>query len=169
MAMKKLKLHAIWWLVSPQNPLKSSSEMAPLRDRLASARKQARHPRMRVTSLESDMGTRYTANSVRRLQQVFPRTKFCWVMGADNLIQIHRWGQWRRIFETLPVAVFDRPIYSLPAQHSRAAIRYRSRRTKRNLMGKPTPRWSFFHTRKLKISATEIRKCTTRQATLPRS
>ncbi|MFY7777366.1 MAG: nicotinate-nucleotide adenylyltransferase, partial [Elstera sp.] len=87
-ALRRLGLDWVWWLVSPQNPLKSITEMAPLRDRMASAARKARHPRMVVTAVESDLGTVYSAETLRRLALLFPGQRFVWLMGADNLGQI---------------------------------------------------------------------------------
>lgn len=110
-ALRRLDLDEIWWLVSPQNPLKSPEDMAPLDVRLASARVAARHPRIRPTAIESKLGTRYAVDTVFRLQQHFPHVRFIWVMGADNLVQFHRWRAWRRLARRVPIAVLARPHY----------------------------------------------------------
>jgi nicotinate-nucleotide adenylyltransferase len=110
-AMRRLKLDEVWWLVSPQNPLKDDAGMAPLSARLASARIAARHPRIRPTAIEARLGTRYTVDTVLSLQQRFPHKRFVWVMGADNLAQFHRWRSWRTLARHVPIAVVTRPHY----------------------------------------------------------
>ena len=110
-AMRWLGLDEVWWLVSPQNPLKAEAGMAPLATRLASARAAARHPRIRPLAIEPQLGTRYTVDTVAALRRRHPRARFIWLMGADNLAQFHRWRDWRRIARLVPIAVFGRPGY----------------------------------------------------------
>jgi nicotinate-nucleotide adenylyltransferase len=110
-AMRTLGLDELWWLVSPGNPLKPAKDMAPLPARLASARRVARGLPIRVTAIERRLGTVYTADTLRALKRLYPRRRFIWVMGADNLAQFHRWRQWRTIARTLPIAVVSRPGY----------------------------------------------------------
>jgi nicotinate-nucleotide adenylyltransferase len=110
-ALDALGLDEIWWLVSPGNPLKAQRGMAPLRARLASARLAARGAPIRVTAIERTMGTVYTADTLARLVRRFPKRRFIWLMGADNLAQFHRWRDWRRIAALVPIAVVTRPGY----------------------------------------------------------
>jgi nicotinate-nucleotide adenylyltransferase len=93
-ALSRLKLDAVWWLVSPQNPLKPVAGMAPLAARLASARAAARHPRIRVTAIEAELGTQLTVDTLQALKRLYPQVRFLWLMGADNLLQFHRWAEW---------------------------------------------------------------------------
>ncbi len=161
LALKLLGLDYVWWLVSPQNPLKSRRGMASLSERLAEARRAARHPRIRITAIETALSTTYTAETLDRLHELFPGTRFVWLMGADNLTQIPRWRNWMRIFETTPVAVFSRPPYSLRALHGKAARRYRrhrvGQRQARQLPGMEPPAWVFFQNPLHPASATAIR------------
>ena len=109
--IRKLALDEVWWLVSPGNPLKPKAGMAPLAARLASARAMARRAPIRATAIEAALGTRYTVDTVRALQRRYPRDRFIWLMGADNLHQFHRWRDWRGIARALPIAVVARPPY----------------------------------------------------------
>jgi nicotinate-nucleotide adenylyltransferase len=110
-ALDALGLDEIWWLVSPGNPLKAKRGMAPLSARLASARRAARGAPIRVTAIERTLGTIYTADTLARLVRRFPKRRFIWLMGADNLAQFHRWRDWRRIAALVPIAVVTRPGY----------------------------------------------------------
>ena len=162
LALRRLRLDQIWLLVSPGNPLKEQAGMAPLDQRMASARAIARgDPRLLVTDIESLLGTRYTVDTLRALRRAFPRARFVWLMGADNLIQIPRWRRWKQIFHTIPVAVFARAPYSNRALAGLAARRFwRSRvdaRHARRLTAKPLPAWVFLHTSLSPESATAIR------------
>ncbi len=110
-AIEALALDEMWWLVSPGNPLKPAAGMAPLPARLASARRMARAARIRPTDIEARLGTRYTVDTLAALVRRYPRHRFIWVMGADNLQQFDRWRAWRRIARTVPIAVIARPGY----------------------------------------------------------
>ncbi len=118
-AMEALELDALWWLVSPGNPLKPKAGMAPLAARLASARVQARRSRIRPTAIEAELGTRYTIDTLRKLVARYPNRRFIWLMGADNLAQFHQWKHWRDIARLMPIAVIARPGYD---DHARAAV-----------------------------------------------
>lgn len=160
-ALKRLRLDEVWWLVSPQNPLKPSEGMAPLAERLAAARRRARDQRIRVTGIEALLGSVYTAQTLRRLRALFPRVHFVWLMGADNLIQIARWEDWQEIFNALPIAVFDRPTYSVVATSAKAARRFGRDRLPEQQAGKlaemQPPAWVLLRIRKHPLSATRIR------------
>ncbi len=160
-ALKRLKLDEIWWMVSPQNPLKPIDGMAPFAARMLKAEQVAAHPRIRVTAVEADLGTRYTADTLKALRARHPRARFVWLMGADNLAQAHRWDRWETIFRTVPVAVFARPTYSLRALASRAARRYAKSRLRRGLGGRladrSPPAWAYLLAPLDTTSATDIR------------
>ncbi len=123
-ALKRLGLDQVWWLVSPQNPLKPTKNMAPLADRLAGARAIAGDSRIIATDIEAQIGTRYTVDTLAILRQRFSRTHFVWLMGADNLQQFPRWRHWPEIFATMPVAIFRRPGHSAGYRTGKAASRF---------------------------------------------
>lgn len=161
LAIKYLNLKEIWWMVSPQNPLKPAAGMAPFAARFKSAQRMASHPRFKVTDLEVRLGTRFTADTLRALKRRYPRHRFVWLMGADNLEQIPAWQDWPKIFRELSIAVFDRPSYSFKALAGKAARRYkhyrvRPRRAKRLVELKP-PAWVFLSIPLHKASASAIR------------
>ncbi len=110
-AMAALGLDEAWWLISPGNPLKPIRGMAPIAARFASARRRARRAPIRVTAIERDLGTRYTADTLRKLARRYPRRRFIWLMGADNLAQFSHWDRWRQIARAMPIAVVARPGY----------------------------------------------------------
>lgn len=161
MALTHLALDEVWWMVSPQNPLKTQEGMAPLADRMSSARHVAQDGRIRVTDIETRLGTRFTADTLITLRDRFPATRFVWLMGADNMIQIARWQNWTAIFNTVPVAVFGRPDYSVKAMISMAARRFAQQRVlpqqARALADCRPPAWTFIHYRHDSISATALR------------
>ncbi len=159
-ALRRLRLDEVWLLVSPQNPLKSGDDMAPAAQRLASAAQIARGPRLSARLIESALGTRFTADTLEALARRFPRTRFVWLMGADNLRQITRWERWTRIFHTVAIAVFARPGYDKAligkAPRRFAATRIGEARAGRLWATKP-PAWVFLHTRLHPASASAIR------------
>jgi nicotinate-nucleotide adenylyltransferase len=108
LAMRRLNLDRVWWLVTPGNPLKDHHRLTPLAQRVAAARALAHHPRIDVTDLEADLGTNYTFQTINYLVQRCPGVQFVWIMGADNLRHFHRWQRWRDIATLVPIAVVDR-------------------------------------------------------------
>jgi nicotinate-nucleotide adenylyltransferase len=119
-AAAALGLEEVWWLVSPGNPLKPRAGMAPLPARFTSALRQARRAPIRVSAIEREFGTTYTAITLRRLLRRYPKRRFVWLMGADNLAQFHRWRDWRSIARLMPIAVLARPGYDEEALASPA-------------------------------------------------
>lgn len=161
-ALKRLGVGEIWWLVSPQNPLKAAEGMASLDQRLRAARAiAAPDRRIIVTDIERPLGTRATVDTLAALRRLYPRIRFIWLMGADNLIEIPRWRDWTQIFASAPVAVFTRPTYDSRALLGKAAQVFRRRRAPdgaaRRLKERPTPCWAFLRFRRHPASATAIR------------
>ena len=161
LALKHLRLNQVWWLVSPQNPLKPAAGMAALDRRLADACTLAGDRRIVVTDLESRLGTTYTFDTIRVLVRRYPRTRFVWLMGADNLAQIPQWYRWQEIFHMVPIAIFDRASYSFRALGGLAAERFsRCRKTPREaglLADTRPPAWIYFRSRAHPASATALR------------
>lgn len=114
-AIEALGLEELWWLVSPGNPLKPKKDMAPLPARLASAQKMARRSRIRATAIEQEFGTRYTVDTLKKLVRRYPKHRFIWIMGADNVANFTRWRRWRDIARLMPIAVIARPGYDADA------------------------------------------------------
>ncbi len=160
-ALRLLGLDQVWWLVSPQNPLKPRDNMAALEARAASARAVARHPRIRVTTLEAGLGTTYTADTLAALQRQLPATRFVWLMGADNLAQLPQWQHWTRILDRMPIVVFARKPYDFKALAGIAAHRmapYRlPARAAHTIVNQPPPAWVFLPFRRHPASATHLR------------
>jgi len=123
-ALARLGLDQVWWLVSPGNPLKDPSELPGLKKRVAAANEVARHPRIVVTGFEEALGCVHTIDTIRLLKRRFPQVQFVWLMGADNLAEFHRWRAWEELFALLPIAVFDRPGFGLKARAGKAARRF---------------------------------------------
>lgn len=160
-AIKRLKLDCVWWLVTPGNPLKQGSALRDLDARVAAARSVADDPRIEVSCLESVIGTRYTADTVRYLRRRASSARFVWIMGADNLAQFHRWQNWRDIAFEVPIAVIDRPPLSfraLASPASQALARYRLPENQAGqLADRRAPAWIFLTGMKLKLSSTGLR------------
>jgi len=161
LAMKRLALDRVWWLVTPGNPLKDTMGLAPLDERIAAARELARHPRLDVTGIEAEIGVRYSFDTIRYLVSHCPGVRFVWIMGADNLRSFHRWQNWRGIAELVPIAVVDRLGPSLYATASVAAQALGHRRVPeseaRSLLSRCTPAWVLLHGLKSPLSSTALR------------
>ena len=165
LALRRLHLDAVWWLVTPQNPLKPARDYMPLARRFKAAQQLARktHPAIYVTAIENDLATRYSIDTIRSLKKTFPRQKFVWLMGGDNLMQMHKWRNWAAIFKEIPMAVFARPINTQKILNGMAAQRFARNRHRRedraqNLVGSVPPKYVYFHTRLMPISSTILRQ-----------
>lgn len=119
--LKRLNLDAVWWLVTPGNPLKDHNALAPLQDRVNAAREIITLPNVHVTGFEAAHGFRYTHDTLQFLTQTMPDRNFVWIMGADSLASFHKWDRWRDIADMIPMAVYARPGSSRTAIHSSAA------------------------------------------------
>ncbi|MYA89447.1 MAG: nicotinate-nucleotide adenylyltransferase [Boseongicola sp. SB0662_bin_57] len=159
-ALKRLALDEVWWLVSPGNPLKECGP-APLPERMARARTVMRHPRVRVTDLEVRLATQCTCDSLSRMTERFPGVRFVWLMGADNLADLHRWERWEEIMALVPVAVLARPGHRASPLFAPAARRFRHgrlpERAAPQLALADPPAWTFLHVPMSDLSSTRIR------------
>jgi len=161
-ALKTLKLDWVWWLVSPQNPLKNSHETGAYATRMAATRAVACHPRFVVTDIEQQLHSRTTAETLKKLEPVLARGHFVWIMGADSFADLHRWRNWVEIAERLPMAILARPGYSLRALGGPAATRLDQFQIPAHLAPRlvttPPPAWCFIPMPLRKESSTAIRK-----------
>lgn len=159
-AMNRLGLDFVWWLVSPQNPLKSHAP-TDMATRLAETQKLARHPRIHVSDPETTLGTRYAVDTVRALKARNPGVHFIWLIGADNFADFHHWQSWRALMAEIPVAVYPRPGHTLRAMGGQAAntharYRHRSEAAGRFKYHAP-PSWILLHGRLSHVSSTALR------------
>lgn len=149
-------------MVSPGNPLKPSAGMAPLPERLATARRIADGRRIIATDIEARLGTRYTADTMCELKRRFPAAQFVWLMGADNLVQLPRWDRWRRIMHAMPMLVLPRPGATRRALASQAAKAYGKYRLPARaglcLAAAESPAWILLPVKENPVSATELRR-----------
>src|SRR5262249_37160204 len=161
LAMKRLDLDRVWWLVTPGNPLKNTRGLAPLDERIVAARRLARHPRIAVSGLEAEIGTHYTFETIAYLRRHCPGVRFVWIMGADNLRSFHRWQRWRGIAAAVPIAVVDRlgpSLYASASAAGQALARARlSEAEAKSLADRKPPVWVYLHGLKSPLSSTAWR------------
>ena len=161
LAMRRVGLDRVWWLVTPGNPLKDTRGLSSLDERIAAAKALAAHPRIDVTGVEAQMRTRYTYDTVARIVARCRGVQFVWIMGADNLRSFHRWQKWRGIAQLVPIAVVDRVGPSLYATAGRAGqtlARFRiPEEAARTLPRRKPPAWVFLHGLKSPLSSTALR------------
>lgn len=159
-ALRRFGLDEVWWLVSPGNPLKSRGP-APLARRMAQARSVMKHPRIRVTDIETRLGTRFTYATLNALIGEYPGVRFVWLMGADNLASFHKWDRWRDILRIVPVGVMARPGQRISARISPAARQFRRYRLRgreaARLCVMDPPCWCFVNVPMSDLSSTVIR------------
>jgi nicotinate-nucleotide adenylyltransferase len=161
-ALKRLALDQVWWLVSPGNPLKNTDALPSVERRVAAAKRVASHPRIQVSNIEEQLGTRYTIDTLTALQRAAPAVRFVWLMGADNLAELPAWKSWEEIMRCLPVAVFDRPGYSIQALNGVAARKFADARLPAGrataLADAQPPAWMFVPCTRHAASATALRQ-----------
>ena len=160
-ALRRLALDCVWWLVTPGNPLKDFRDLPALGERMRRASEVAAHPRIVICGAEASFGTRYTADLIRILKSRAPAIRFVWMMGSDNLAQIHRWDRWREIAEALPIAVVNRPGHLAAPLFSVAAQALREHRIDESdaplLASLPPPVWIFLTGPRTPASSTALR------------
>jgi len=167
-ALRRLQLDQIWWLVTPGNPLKDHRQLAPLAERIGWCQQIANHPAIKISAFEAGRATRYTADTLKLIKQIKSGVHFIWVMGADNLAGFDKWQRWRHLADMLPIAVIDRPGSTLSSRSSKAALalsRYRIDEADASLLPiMDPPAWVFIHGPRSSLSSTSIRN---RQNKLP--
>ena len=160
-ALRKLNLDRLWCLVTPGNPLKLANHLAPMDKRLEQTAQLMDHPRIDVTGLEAKTNTRFTAETLDWIRLRHPQTRFVWIMGADNLAQFNKWQRWQDILRQIPVAIIDRPGYSLSPLSAVAAQHFAPWRIQedraRSLAYRKAPAWVFLHGPRSDLSSTKIR------------
>ena len=166
-ALRRLRLDQLWWMVTPGNPLKSRSELASLKDRLSMSERLIHDPRIKVTAFEKRLGGSYTADTLSFVKARNPHIRFIWIMGADSLKSFHLWQKWQRIACTFPIAVIDRPGSTLSFLSSRMARTFDYARVDESdaavLWKRRPPAWTFIHGPRSALSSTAIRADDRRQ------
>jgi nicotinate-nucleotide adenylyltransferase len=161
LALRRLRLDRLWWLVTPGNPLKNTSGLAPLDERIAAARALTHHPRIDITGLEAVIKTRYTYDTILYLTTRCPGVKLVWIMGADNLRSFYRWQNWRGIASLVPIAVVDRlgpSLYATAGKAAQALGRFRiPEEAASTLADRTPPAWVYLHGLKSPLSSTALR------------
>lgn len=160
-AMRRLRLDQLWWIVTPGNPLKSHRELAPLAERIALSEKCTTDPRVKVTAFEAGHRVRFTADTIKLVQARNHGVNFVWIMGADSLRDFHRWERWRDIAQSMPIAVIDRPGATLAFLSSTMAKTFDHARIDEDdapiLARSKPPAWTFIHGPRSPLSSTAIR------------
>jgi nicotinate-nucleotide adenylyltransferase len=160
-ALRRLRLDALWWIVTPGNPLKAGKEQSVLAERLALSERLARDPRITVTAFEAGARVRYTADTIKFVRSRNRGIDFVWIMGADNLRDFHLWQRWRDIVRSVPIAIVDRPgstLSFLSAPMAQTFARHRIDETDAGRLARMRPpAWTFIHGPRSSLSSTAIR------------
>lgn len=160
-ALRRLGLDQLWWMVTPGNPLKDRRELAPLAERIAMSKALVHDPRIKITAFESACSVKFSAETVALIRARNPGVRFVWVMGADSLAGFHRWQNWQTIARSLPIAVIDRPGATLAYLSAKMAKTFSHARVDeddaRVLALMRPPAWTFIHGPRSSLSSTAIR------------
>lgn len=161
LALRRLRLDRIWWVVTSGNPLKDTGHLPSVSDRVDAARRLAAHPAIDVTGFEARLGSPYTYDLIAALEDRHPQVRFVFIMGADSFASLHHWKHWRRIIEIVPLAVVERPGFTSCSIHARAAaVMHRARLAENDaafLASSDPPAYVFLHGLRCPLSSTALR------------
>lgn len=170
-ALKRLQLDAVWWIVTPGNPLKSHDELLPQAERIALCRALLDNPRIIPTAFEASLPSAYTAATLAHLQLRAHGVRFVWLMGADNLAGFHRWQDWRGLAAAFPISVIDRPTFRLRSMAAPAALALKDafvpERFAVTLADQAPPAWTVLTTRLSSLSSTALRAAESAEVPAP--
>jgi nicotinate-nucleotide adenylyltransferase len=162
LALQRLRLDRVWWLVTPGNPLKSLTGLAAIKARMEAARRLDVGPKVVVSDIEAQIDSRFTYHTLLWLKRRAPGVYFVWIMGADNLRQFHLWHHWRAIANLVPIVVVDRPGSTLRATFSpagEALARWRvPERDAARFSTMAPPALLFLHGPRSRLSSTALRR-----------
>ena len=106
-ALQELGLDYVIWLVVPQNPLKPPYGMS-LEERANYASRVANHERIIISTLEEDIKSTCTYDTLLYLHKTYPDIEFTWLMGADCLDHFHEWEYFDKFTQLVNIAIFSR-------------------------------------------------------------
>ena len=159
-AMKRLDLGEVWWIVTKKNPLKFGSDN--FKKRLKSVKSFLLNRNIKIVEIHNEKKNIYTIDVLEYLFRKYPNRKFVWIMGVDNMKYFHLWKDWKKIFYNIPIAIFDRPFYSLSISKAKATLHFKedkiSSKLSRYLKFMKTPSWSFISGLTHLQSSTKIRQ-----------
>ena len=159
-SLKRFQLDQIWLLISPGNPMKNQNPLS-LNKRMDHAKKIIQHPKIKVSDIETTLKTQFTHHTLLALKKLYPTTNFTWIMGADNLAEVHLWQEWETIFSLMPIGVLARPGHSILALRSPAARKFSlyqiPENQSRTLGTAAAPAWCFVSLPMIQTSSSEIR------------
>jgi len=159
-AKKLLKLDEVWWIVTPQNPLKILKP-ATFQERVNNCRNITRNYPIQIKEIEKKIGSDYSYKTINYILRHYKNIKFFWLMGADNLITFHKWQKWQKIFDNMSIVIFKRHGYNTKALKSIASNKYVHKRISKSKINLEDfdilPSWTIIENKEIKISSTEIR------------
>lgn len=119
-------LEKIWFVVSPQNPLKSAAELANVEHRLAMVELAiSENPAFQASDVELYMPwPSYTIDTLNKLSNIFPNHQFVLLMGSDNLEIFPKWKQYREILEKYEIYVYARPGHPMPEGEFQDSVKW---------------------------------------------
>ena len=156
----KLDVGEVWWIVTTNNPLKKNK--VDYKRRLKKVKRFLMNHHIKVLEIKDLSKNTYTVDLLEYLFKKFPHKKFIWLMGADNLFSFHLWRDWKKIFYNIPIAIFDRPPYSLSILKAKAILYFKEDRINSKLSRKlkfmKPPKWLFLTGLTNLQSSTKIRQ-----------
>ena len=159
-AKMKLDISEVWWIVSTTNPLKKN--IVDYRKRLQKVKNFLANHHIKVLEIQDLSKNIYTIDLLEYLFKKFPQKRFIWLMGADTLVNFHLWRDWKKIFYNIPIAIFDRPSYSLNISKTKTILYFKGDRINsklsKDLKFMRPPKWLFVTGLTNPQSSTKIRQ-----------
>lgn len=150
LALKKLNLKQIWWIPTSQNPFKDKNSYAPFEDRIKECLKiTEKHPKIYVKNFYEHSFSTYKL--LKKINAQHPQIEFYFIIGADNIANLHKWKNFVNLIKIVNFAIFSRNSFLIKARKTKAFALYQS------LAKKHLSKIFLFKTKNYDISASAIR------------
>ena len=145
-AKKRFKLNTVIWAVTNKNPFKNKCENS-LKERIFLSKKLTlKNKFIKIEYYDKKLRSNRTINLIRFIEKKYHNTQLFFIIGADNLINFHKWYKWKAISSKCNILVFDRTNYKSKSLKSVAFKKLRKKRLK------------FINFKKINISSSQLRK-----------
>ena len=143
---QKFKLNKIVWAITKKNPFKKKSKLS-LEDRIKNSKKfTKKYKFIKITYFEKIIKSNKTFDLLKYLKKKLNNTELYLIIGADNLVNFHKWDNWSDIPKLCKILVFDRYPYKSKALKSLAFKQINKEKLK------------FINFKKVNISSSQLRK-----------
>ena len=162
LVIKKLYLTTLYWAITKQNPLKKTSPHSNENKRKTLCRQLTRsEKKIKLLNTGDIKNSNLTINILRKIKKkITKKTNLFFIIGADNLIRLHQWKDYKKIFSLCTVVVMNRIGYKKPALTSPAAKRFRKTKISLDTLLKIGPKqkeWVYINNKGINVSSSRLR------------